>query len=98
VVVRCRIEFARRLRQDAAVEGGSHLERNACLDQKDALHVRTCAHLDLARDLPEDVFRLCTARQDHIIVRSCKQVARDLNDEDVVGTAIEGDVTLDYDV
>jgi hypothetical protein len=36
------------------------LESNVRLYQKDALHVRTCAHHDVACNLPEDVLRACT--------------------------------------
>ena len=53
----CRLGVARRLRQDAAVKGGTRQEINIGLGQNNALHVRTCAHLDVAFDLPEDLPR-----------------------------------------
>jgi hypothetical protein len=71
---RCLLEGTRRLRQDAAVKGGSSHERNSGLDQKDALHVRTSLHRDKACDLPADVLRQWGTRpgriQDHFIVAS----------------------------
>jgi hypothetical protein len=95
---RSTLEDARRLGQDAAFKGGASHERNARLDQKDTLHVRTCANRDLARDLPEDVLRKCAARQDHILVSSLNQVSRRLNNKDVGACAFDGDVTGEVDV
>jgi hypothetical protein len=94
---RCHLEVTRRLRQDAAVQGGTSREQNIGLDQKDALHVCTCAHPDMARDLPEDILCKCAARQDDIHVCGLYQVPRYLNDEDVGGAATEGDVRADAD-
>jgi hypothetical protein len=57
----CLVEVARRLRQDAAAcKGGTRQEISFDLGQNDALHGHTCAHLDVARDLPEDVVRGAT--------------------------------------
>jgi hypothetical protein len=94
---RCHLEVARRLREYAAVQGGTSLEQNVGLDQKDALHVCTCVHRDMARDLPEDILCKCAARKDHIHVCGLHQVPRYLNDEDVGGAATEGDVRDDGD-
>ena len=52
---RCLLEHACCLRKDAAVQGGTSYECNVSLDQKDALHGCTSPHLDIARDLPEDI-------------------------------------------
>jgi hypothetical protein len=49
--------------------------------------VRTCAHLDFARDLPEDVLRKCAIRQEHSFVRGLDYATCNLNDEDVVSVA-----------
>jgi hypothetical protein len=49
--------------------------------------VRASAHLDFARDLPEDILRECTIRQDHLFVRGLKYVACNLNDKDVASVA-----------
>ncbi len=76
---RSTLEDARRLGQDAAFKGGTSHERNARLDQKDTLHVRTCAHRDLARDLPEGVLSLCAAPQHHLLAGSLQEFPRSLN-------------------
>ena len=89
------MEVACRLRQDAAVQGGTSLEQNVGLDQKDALHVCCFSHLDVARNLPEDVLHLCAAHQLHVGAFDLRQVPRYLNDEDVAGSAIEVDVRSD---
>jgi hypothetical protein len=61
--------------------------------------VSTCAHLDFARDLPEDILRKCTIRQDHIFVCSLEHIARNLKDEDVVSvTAFKVDGIGNCDV
>jgi hypothetical protein len=100
---RCLLEGDCRLRQDTAAQGGTSLKQNVGLDQKDALHVRvfTCQHLDMARNLPEDVRCNCTPCQDHFRVCDLLQVSRHLNDEDV-GIIVfawvctfEGDVPVD---
>jgi hypothetical protein len=95
---RCLLEVARRLRQDAAFQGGTSLEQNVGLDQEDSLHVRTCVHHGIARDLPEDVLRKCATRQ--VYARTCdlNQVPSHLYNEDVGGAATEGDVRADGDV
>jgi hypothetical protein len=80
---RCYLEVTCRLCQHAAVQRGKGPEQNVGLDQKNALHVRTCADSGMARDLPEDVLRKCAIRQEHIVVRGLHEVTRDLNDEDV---------------
>jgi hypothetical protein len=49
--------------------------------------MRTFAHLDLACDLPEDILRKCSIRQDYIFVRGLEHVACNLKDEDVVSVA-----------
>jgi hypothetical protein len=65
------------------------------LDQKDALHMCTCVHRDMARDLPEDFIRKCIVRQGHLLVRSLNQVPRNL--DDVGACATEGDVSVEGD-
>jgi hypothetical protein len=95
---RCTLKVARRLRQDTAVQGGTSNEVNFGLDQEDALHVRTCHHSGITRDLPEDILRLCAALQDHFIGRILNQVPRNLNDEDVALFAFEVDVTGEFNV
>jgi hypothetical protein len=102
---RCHLEVAPRLRQDAAVQGGKSHERNGGLGQNDALHVRTCHYLDIARDLPEDVLCKCPVRQVHNRVCGLQQVPRHLNDEDVgialayaLACAFEVDGSGDVDV
>jgi hypothetical protein len=61
--------------------------------------VRTFAHLHFARDLPEDILRKCTIRQDHLFVRGLVHVACDLNDEDIVPVAaFKVDGIGDHDV
>jgi hypothetical protein len=95
---RCHLEGNKRLRKDAAVQGGSSLERHVGMGQNDALHVRTYAHRDIPRDLLEDVLRKCAARQDHLLRPILNEVPRRLNDEDVGVRAIEGDVTGKLDV
>ena len=94
----CRQEVARRLRQDAAVKGGIRLEINLGLGQNDALHVRTCVHLDLARDLPENVLRLSSTYQIDSIACHLFEVPRHLNDEHVSAGALEVDVTSEIKV
>jgi hypothetical protein len=98
------LEVARRLRQNPAVEGGTSHESNVVLDQKDALHVRTCHQIDIASDLPEDVLRLCAVQEDNLKVRAFKQISRYLKDEDVgitlarlKSSAFKVDVTGDGD-
>jgi hypothetical protein len=49
--------------------------------------VSTCAHLHFARDLPEDILRECTIRQDNFFVRGLEHVACNLNDKDIVPVA-----------
>ena len=99
----CHLEVARRLRQDAAVQGRSRHEQNVGLDQKDALHMRTLAHNDFTRDLPEDVLRKCAIRQVHLSVRVLQEAPRALNDEDIgfafaKARAFEVDIISDADV
>jgi hypothetical protein len=61
--------------------------------------MRTFAHLDLACDLPEDILRKCTIRQDYIFVRGLEHIPRNLKDEDVVSVdAFKVDVIGDHDV
>ena len=93
------------MRKDAAVQGGSCHEQNVGLDQKDAFHVRTCAHSDISRDLPEDILRKCAVRQEHIIICGLHEIPRYLNDEDVgvafactMARALEVDIPRDQDV
>jgi hypothetical protein len=58
--------------------------QNVGEDQNDTLHVRTFAHSDIARDLPEDLLLKCTIRQFHTYARGLPKVARYLNDEDAL--------------
>jgi hypothetical protein len=61
--------------------------------------VRTHAHVDLARDLPEGVLCTCTICQDHLRVRGLMlEVADHLNNENVVVGAFEVDSRGDGDV
>ena len=92
----CRLEVARRLCQDAAVKGGKRQEIHLGEGQNDALHVCTCAHLDVARDLPEDVLSLSCVFQDHLIVCRLFEIPRDLNDVDPI--AREVDVIVEKNV
>ena len=48
---RCHLEVARCLFQYVASQGGPSHKHNVGLDQQDALHVCTCAHHGVARDL-----------------------------------------------
>jgi hypothetical protein len=101
---RCNLKVARRLRQGTAVQRGTSNERNVGLDQENALHVRSSHNLDIARDLPEDVLRLCAVLQDHILARILLQVPSNLNDEDGIGIVssiavrgVESDATGEED-
>jgi hypothetical protein len=60
--------------------------------------MRTDLHINIARDLPEDILRLHATRQDHFRVFSLHQGPRNLNDEDVRVAATKGDVRVDDDV
>jgi hypothetical protein len=60
--------------------------------------MRTCAHIDLTCDHPEDVLCLCAARQDHLFVRGLHNVLRGLQEEDVVGAACQGEIRGDVDI
>jgi hypothetical protein len=66
---RCLLKDARRLRQDAAGQGRPRNESNGSLAQNDALHVCARTHLDVIRNLPEDVLCKCAVLQNHIKVR-----------------------------
>jgi hypothetical protein len=85
------------------IRRGTSLEQNLGLDQKDALHVCSCAHRDIARDLPEDIPCNCDIRQEHLRVFGWQEVSRHLNDEDVtvpfaVGTSSDlGTIGMDLD-
>jgi hypothetical protein len=92
------IEGARRLRQDAAVEGGASHEHSMRLDQNDALQMRTRAHLDKSGDLPEDILRQRTTLENHLGVRGLHKVPSRLYDEDVSGGAGEMDVRANADI
>jgi len=94
---RCHLEGARRLRQDAAVQGGAGIEHSGGVSQNDALHMRRCTHSDLSRNLPEDVTRLW-AIEEHAHGRSHNHGTRCLDDEDVVFLAFESDVLIDVDI
>jgi hypothetical protein len=85
------------LRQEAAVNGGPSLEQNVGLGQNDTLHVCTHAHVDLARDLPEDILRINTT-QDDLCAPDLLQRTGNLKDEDISRTAREGDVIADGNV
>jgi hypothetical protein len=52
----------------------------------------SCTDVDKASHLPKDVLRFRTTRQDHRCAAIQLQVTRRLNDKDVVGAAVEGDV------
>jgi hypothetical protein len=93
----CHLEGAHRLSQDAAIQGGTRLERNSTLAQNDALHVRTCAHRDSASNLPEDVTRNNSAVQGHSEVRRLNESLRNLNDEDGTSISCEVEVPGDLD-
>ena len=71
--------------------GGTSLEKSGSFDQKDARRGCTHPHIDKTCDLPEDVLCLC-AVQDDFRVRCENQVPCHLNDEDVVGSSLDGDV------
>jgi hypothetical protein len=92
------LKGARRLRQDTSVQRGLSLEYNVSLRQDGALQMRACAHSDIPSDLPVDVSRQRTARKNHLFARGLHKVPRRPNDEDVSGTAGEGDIGDDVDI
>ena len=59
--------------------------------------MRSCAHVNQARDLPDDVLCKGTAAQVDSCARGLDQIPRYLNDEGVGISAIELDVTGDFD-
>jgi hypothetical protein len=86
------LEVNGRLCQDTAYQGRASDEIDFLTDQEDSLHRRTCVHNGRSFDRPEDVLRLCAARQKHVRVRGLREGCRYLDDEDVVGAALKGNV------
>ena len=86
------LEGDRRLREEPAVDrcAGPQLYRR--LRQHDLLGVRRCSELHVPGDLPDDVLGLGPADQRHRLGGNQLEIARDLEDPDVVEGPGERDV------
>jgi hypothetical protein len=59
--------------------------------------LRTCAHAHLTGDLLEDILCLCATQESYFGHCGLQKALRCLNDEDVVFTALEGDIRAEVD-